>query len=114
MASSAYSATPAAASITVRSLIPAFSASKVTAFPASRLARNTSTRCRCAIRSTSAGTSFIGISASQSLEDPFLNAAAVLHFRGVEVALRVGCHVVKHVELAGGHARAPERVERLK
>src|SRR5262249_21763421 len=42
-----------------------------------------------------------------------LDSAAILYFGAVEVALRVGRHVMDHVELAGRDPRTSERIQRL-
>src|SRR5439155_17368597 len=49
----------------------------------------------------------------ESLEHELLDPSPVFDFRRVEVALRIGGHVVKDVELSGRDSRSSERVEGL-
>src|SRR5712691_6616153 len=47
----------------------------------------------------------------ESLEHELLDSSPVFDFRRVEVAFRIGSHVVKDVELPGRDSRPSERVE---
>src|SRR6266576_1862366 len=50
---------------------------------------------------------------NDSLKHELLDSSTVFDFRGVEVAFRIGSHVVKYIELPGPDARPSEQVERL-